>query len=195
MGDTMKLQISWFLGFGWVSIIALVFFGVAINLLTGPIVWLMYVPFLVVALYMTVRFRLFTMHPWRRVHGRAMLKFSGLAEKEYEAAKLAGRDYDVARPCRELLHAMFEQPGVETASLLNDAERKLYYKGLVKEFPEIFLKSFASSDPQTVFNQINKDIDASELGPDILIAKDVELKYSRKEAATYLQSLMLGTVR
>ncbi len=190
------MQISWFLGFGWVSILTLIVCGVAINLLSGSLAWFMYIPFLVVALYMTVRFRLFTMHPWRRVHSRVMLRYGKFATNEYDAAQSAGREFDIRKPCEGLLGEMFDSAQrAELAPLLDDVKRKAYFRELVAEFPDVFLKSFSSSDPKTILQHIDKDIEASELGPDVLIAKEIELRYSRKEAATYLQSLMLGTVR
>ncbi len=195
MEDKVDFRISWYLGFGWVSIVTVVMTGIGINLLHPPVSWLLYLPFLVVAIYMTVRFRLFTTHPWRRIHARAMLRFGQFAEKEYQTASQEGRAYDIRVPCRELLVVMFGPENDEAARLLTDAGRRGYYRELVRDFPEIFLKSFAAADPETVFAKINEDIESSELGPDILIARDIELKYSRKEAATYLQSLMLGTVR
>lgn len=195
MEKTVDLRIAWFMGFGWWSILTLIVCGIGINLLSGPIAWLLYVPFLVVALYMTVRFRLFTAHPWRRMHGRAMMYYSKFAAKEYESAKASGREYDISNPCKELLVTLFGKNDADAAKLLTDEGRKLYYKGLIKEHPETFLKSFKASSPDTVFKKIEKDIDSCELGPDVLIAKSIESRYSRKEAATYLQALMVGTVR
>ena len=189
------MQISWFFGFGWISVVTLILSGLAINLLSGSVSWFMYFPFLVIALYMTVRFRVYTMHPWRRVHSKAMLKFGKFAAREYDSAKVDNREYDIKIPCEELLNVMFEEDASKNIGLLNDQQRKAYYRELVAEFPEVFLKTFKSSDRKTILKNIEKDIETSELGPDILIAKEIELKYSRKEAATYLQSLMLGTVR
>jgi len=191
----VRLNFSWFFGFGWVSVLALVVTGIGINLLSGPVVWLLYIPFLVVAIYMTVRFRLYTMHPWRRVHSRAMLYYAKYAEREYNQSQKAGRDFAAAAPCQELARTMFEENDMDVAQLLTDEGRKRYYKALVREFPEIFLKSFTNENESVVLEKIDRDIDASQLGPDILIARELELKYSRKEAATYLQSLMLGAVR
>ncbi len=189
------MQIAWFCGFGWISVITLVLSGLAINLLSGMLATIMYIPFLVIALYMTVRFRVYTLHPWRRIHSRLMLQFGKYAEKEYDTAKAEGREYDIRKPCKELHCALFGEGEQTAVQLLEDEQRKDYYRKLVADFPEVFLKTFKSSNEKTIFKNINKDIDASELGPDILIARSIELKYSRKEAATYLQSLMLGTVR
>ena len=96
------MRISWYFGFGWLSIVTVVACAVGINRLGGPIAWALYVPFLVVALYMTVRFRLYNSEPWRRVHGRAMIDYGELAEQEYDAAKKEGREFDIKVPCRRL---------------------------------------------------------------------------------------------
>ncbi len=190
----MNLRISWILGFGWPTILIFIACGFGITQLRGPIVWVLYVPLLIVAVYMTVRFRLYSMHPWRRAHSRAMVQFGKFAEKEYDAAKREGREYDIAVPCRELAEWMFGQDDA-AARLLTEDGRKIYYKGLVKDFPRIFLKGFSLEREESVAGEIYRDIDASTLGPDILIARDIEARYSRQEAAAYLKSLMLGAVR
>ena len=190
----MDLRISWYMGFGWMSVVIVVLCGIGINLTRTPISWLLYLPFLVVALYMTVLFRLFTQHPWRRAHARAMLFYAKFAGQEHDAAKQEKRAYNTKTPCRQLCEELFGS-NHSALELLEDQPRKNYYQALVKDFPDIFLKSFAKEQPKTVFDKINEDIESSDLGPDILIARNIELRYSRKEAATYLQSLMLGTVR
>src|SRR5512147_1410564 len=96
------MRISWYFGFGWLSILTVVACGVGINLLTGPVTWALYAPFLLVALYMTVRFRLFNAQPWRRVHARSMITYAKLAEQEYDLAKKNGREFDIKVPCRAL---------------------------------------------------------------------------------------------
>jgi hypothetical protein len=189
------MRISWFFGFGWVSILAVVACGVGINLLSGPAVWVLYVPFLLVAMYMTTRFRLYTTQPWRRAHSRAMITFGKLAEAEYDAAKRENREYDIAVPCTGLAASLFGQHNPEVSDLLQDESRKKYYKELAREFPDVFLKGIASDRREAVLEGVCRDIDASKLGPDILIAKTIELKHSRSEAANYLHALLLGKVR
>ena len=190
----MDLRISWYMGFGWMSVVIVVLSGIGINVTHAPVSWLLYIPFLIVALYMTVRFRLFTQHPWRRAHAKAMLIYGRLAEEEHNLAKQEKRAYNIKNPCQKLCAELYGDD-LHAGELLNDQQRKAYYRKLVQDYPDIFLKSFATEKPQTVFAKINEDIESSELGPDILIARNIELRYSRKEAATYLQSLMLGTVR
>jgi hypothetical protein len=189
------MRISWFFGFGWASVLTAVACGVGINLLSGPVVWVLYVPFLLVALYMTVRFRLYSTQPWRRAHDRAMIAFGELAGTEYAAARRDEREYDIAVPCAGLVTRLFGKDDPEISGLLLEENRKKYYKELAREFPRVFLEGIGEERQKTVLGGIDRDIDASKLGPDILIAKAIELKHSRREAANYLRALMLGKVR
>jgi hypothetical protein len=189
------MRISWYLGFGWLSILTVVACAVGINRLGGPIAWALYVPFLVVALYMTVRFRLFNTQPWRRVHSRAMVTYAKLAGQEYDAAKKGGREFDIKVPCRGLAEHLFGRgPGDEIDALLGDG-RKRYYRDLVEAYPQAFLKGIGEDRRAAVLDGVRRDIDASELGPDIVIAKAIERRHDRREAANYLQALLLGRVR
>lgn len=189
------MRISWFLGFGWLSILTVVACGIAINRLNGPFVWVLYVPFLVVALYMTARFKLFNAQPWRRVHHRAMLTYAKLAGQEYDDAKLAGREYDIKVPCRELALQLFgTERASEIDSLLGDG-RKAYFKALVEAYPHVFVKGMAVQRHGAILQGVQRDIQASELGPDVVIARDIERKLGRLEAANYFQALLLGQVR
>jgi len=189
------MRISWFFGFGWTSILTVVASGIGINLLSGPVVWALYVPFLLVALYMTVRFRLYSTQPWRRIHSRAMIAFGDLAEAEYDAAKKEHREYDIHIPCAGLARHLFGEGGTDMSALLLDDNRKTYYKELAVEFPEVFLAGVTEEQRDTVLGGVDQDIDASKLGPDILIARAIEQKHSRAEAARYLHALLLGKVR
>lgn len=189
------MNIAWYLGFGWVSIAAVLACGAGINTLPSPMNWVLYVPFLIVAVHMTVRFRLFNSQPWRRVHARAMLTYGQLAEQEYDAAKKENREFDISSPCRALSNHLFgEHNREEIASLLGDG-RTRYYHELVECCPHIFLGGIAQDRREAVLDGIRKDIDVSHLGPDVLIAKTIEQKHGKPEAARYLQSLMLGRVR
>jgi hypothetical protein len=104
-------------------------------------------------------------------------------------------DLDVSVPCHALSLCLFGSEAGEVAPLLTDDVRKKYYKDLAKEFPQIFMKNYASKGQKAVLAEIDRDIDASQLGPDILIAKEIEVRHSREEAAIYLRSLLLGEVR
>ena len=189
------MRISWYLGFGWLSILAVVACAVGINRLSEPIAWVLYVPFLIVALYMTVRFRLFNTQPWRRVHGRAMITYARLAGQEYDAARKDSREFDIRVPCRGLAEHLFgRSPGDEIVALLGEG-RKRYYMDLVEAYPQAFLKGIGEDRAAAVLDGVRRDIEASELGPDICIARSIERKHSRLEAANYLQALLLGRVR
>lgn len=188
------MRIAWFFGFGWPSIATVALSGTGINLLKGPVAWVLYVPFLLIALYMTVRFKLYSTQPWRRVHSRAMIAYGKLAGQEYEAAKRESRDYDIMVPCRGLADQLFGHDNFEAAGLLLDDNRKKYYKELAREYPQAFLKGIGEERHEGVLEGVIQDIDVSKLGPDILIAKTIEVKHSRREAANYLHALLLGNV-
>ncbi len=189
------MRIAWYLGFGWLSIVTVVLCGIAINRLGGPIAWALYVPFLLAGLYMTVRFRLFRAEPWRRVHARAMITYGRLAGREYDAAKIEGRVFDIRIPCRgvagEVLAGRSDQ---EIEALLGDG-RKVYYNGLVDACPEVFVRGIPEERRGELIAGVHRDVAASELGPDVLIALAIERKHGRHEAARYLHALLLGRVR
>ena len=187
------MRIAWYFGFGWLSILTVVACGVAINRLSGPLAWLLYIPFLIVALYMTVRFRLFNAERWRRVHARAMIDYGKLAGREYDAAKKEGRGFDVLLPCRALAEQMLGR-GEALDDLLGEG-RKTYYRALAADYPQTFVQGVAEERHAAVLDGVRRDIDASELGPDIVIAKAIERAHDRREAANYLHALLLGRVR
>lgn len=189
------MRISWYFGFGWLSILTVAACAVGINRLGGPLAWALYVPFVMVALYMTVRFQLYNTQPWRRVHSRAMITYSRLAEQEYESAKREGREFDIRVPCRGLAaHLLGPSPAAEVDALLGDG-RKRYYADLVEAYPLVFLKGVSDDRHDAVLDGVRRDIEASDLGPDILIARAIEREHNRREAANYLQALLLGRVR
>lgn len=189
------MRIAWYFGFGWVSILTVVACGVGINLLTGPVTWVLYVPFLLVALYMTVRFRLFNAQPWRRVHARAMISYARLAGQEYDAAKEGGREFDIKAPCRALAAEQLSGTGTEEIEALLGDGRKAYYKEVVDAYPEVFLSGIREDRHAAALQGVRRDIEASELGPDVVIAKLIERKHDRREAANYLRALLMGRVR
>lgn len=193
--DAKAMRIAWYLGFGWLSILTVVACGIAINRSSGPMAWALYVPFLVVALYMTVRFRMFNSEPWRRVHARAMIAYAKLAGAEYDAAKRDGRPFDVGVPCRALAAQLFPNTTRdELDALLGDA-RKAYYNRLVDAYPQPFVAGVGEERRAAVLDGVRRDIAASVLGPDIVIAQAIERTHGPREAANYLQALLIGRVR
>jgi hypothetical protein len=189
------MRISWYLGFGWVSIVTVVSSGVGINLLNGWQHWLFYIPFLITAVYMSVRFRLFTTQLWRRVHYRAMIPYGKIAVKEYDAAKKENREFNIEIPCRELAELMFGQDQAQRMNLLGTDVRTKYYNGLVESYPQVFLEGIKPERHKNVLSGVYRDINACELGPDIVIAKEIELKHNQFEVARYLHAMLLGRVR
>ncbi len=189
------MRISWFLGFGWLSIATVILCGVGINMLGGWMAWVLYVPFVIVAIYMTVRFKLYNSELWRRVHGKAMISYARLASSEYDAAKSEIREFKVDVPCRGLAELLFSQEQLQEFLPLLKEGRKAYYNALVESYPHVFVEGLKPEKHASTIEGVHRDVDASQLGPDIFIAKALELKYNRLEAARYLHALLLGRVR
>lgn len=189
------MNISWFLGFGWLTIAGFIASGVAINLSEGWLRWVLYVPFLLLGLHMSIRFRSFSTQLWRRQHAKAMQSYGPLAEAEYAVAKKEGREFDVITPCRALAEQMFGQAKAKQFESLLGTGRKPYYNNLVDSYSQAFVGGVAPERRDTVLSGIRRDIEASPLGPDILVAKRIELEQGGLEAARYLQALLLGRVR
>ena len=189
------MRISCYLGFGWISIVALLACGVGINLTEGWVRWILYVPFLLLGLHMSIRFRSFSTQAWRRVHSQAMRRYGKLAVAEYAAAKKENRDFDIGIPCRALSVMMFGRAKAEAFSALLNGGRKAYYSALLESYPQVFVERVKAERHKLTLEGVRRDIEASQLGPDILIAKGIELKHNGLEAARYLQALLLGMVR
>lgn len=190
------LNISWYLGFGWVAILAFIGCGVAINLVDdGWLRWALYVPFVLLGVHMSIRLRSFNTQRWRRLHSRAMLSYAPLAADEYAAAQKEGREFDVRGPCRKLAQALFGPARAAEFEALLNGGRKAYYAALLEAYPEVFVEAVHAERRPAVLDGARQDIAASQLGPDIVIAKAIETKHNRLEAARYLHALLLGRVR
>jgi len=144
---------------------------------------------------MTVRLRLYNSQPWRRVHGRAMIAYARLAGAEYDAAKREGREFDVTVPCRALAAALSGAGTREDIDALLGDGRNAYYQGLVDACPAVFLEGVHDERHAEVLAGVRRDIGASDLGPDVFIAREIERRHGRAEAAEYLRALLLGRVR
>lgn len=189
------MRVAWYLGFGWAAMATLVASGVAINQMDGWARWAFYVPFLLAGLHMSIRFRSFSTQPWRRVHSRAMLSYGELATREYAAAKKENRDFDVSIPCQALAEQMFGQNRADEFGVLLGEKRKAYYNNLAASYPQVFVNGVKPERHGVVLEGVQRDIEASQLGPDIVIAKAIELGIGGLEAARYLHALLLGRVR
>lgn len=189
------MRIAWYLGFGWPSIAVVVALGAAIVQVRGTYAWLLYLPFLAVALYMTARLRLFNTQPWRRIHAKAMLAYAPLAGQAYDEARAQGRDYDARQACRQLgLHLFGADQAAEVDRLLGEG-RPAHFQRLVDTHPQVFVTGVAPERHAAVLEGIRTDIAASEPGPDVLIARQIEQQAGSLEAARYFHALLLGRVR
>lgn len=188
------MKFAWYLGFGWPSILVVVASGIAINTLSGNIVWLLYVPFIATAVNMTTRFKLFNRQPWRRVHAKTMMQYAPLAAQEFDASRSEKRDFDMRIPCRKLAESLFpERSGDEIDTMIGPA-RKAYFQQLVDSCAAVFVTGIAPERHQAVLEGIRRDIDASELGPDTVAIQLIERQLGQRAAADYFQARLLGRV-
>lgn len=192
------MNISGLLGFGWIPIAYAIVLGLGTYYATGWVGWMMYGCFTIIMLYMGFRYKNYCREPWRRAHYRGMRAYADLAVGELDLAKQENRNFDIVNPCRALAQALLsseQADGFITGDLLADAGRKTYYLELAINHQQVFLKNEKPEKYAIVMEGIRKDIDASELGPDIVIAKAIERLHGSEEAARYLLALLLGKVK
>lgn len=192
------MNISSFLGFGWIPIASAAALGFGTYYSTGWVRWMFYGCFAIMVLYMAKRYKTYSRQPWRRIHYRGMKIYANQAGREYDLAKKENREFEIIGPCRELAQKLFRQQkagGFVADGLLADTSRKAYFLELAKNHRQVFLENVKPEKHAAVLDGIRADLEASELGPDIVIAKAVEMSYGREEAARYLLALLLGQVK
>ena len=190
-------EASYYLGFGWIPLTSCLLLGFATYYYSdGWLHWVLYFLFVIMLAYMATKFRLYSREPWRRVHSRGVGVYKQVWQSEDERARKEGREFDAGR-----LYSEFAQNLSVTSedlqannggSLLDDPERKAYYYRLVEEYPVVFTQRIKPEFHAEAIERIKKDINVSELGPDIIIAVAIAKTYSRLEAARYLLALATG---
>ena len=188
------MKFAWYLGFGWPSIGVVVASGIGINTLSGPIVWLLYVPFIATAVHMSTRFKLFNRNPWRRVHAKAMARYAPLAAQAFDEARQNQHDFDIGIPCRKLAQALFPERSADEIEAMIGAARKSYFHQLLDNCAAVFVEGIAPERHQAVLDGIRRDIDNSALGPDAVVIQLIERQLGQRAAADYFQARLLGRV-
>lgn len=190
------MNIAWYLGFGWTAVAVCAAFGLASwYFATGWAHWLWYALFVITAAYMIIKGRLYWKEPWHRVNARGLSLYHKILARAAESAPQEGWEPDTAALCGELARELLgEQAGGELAGseLFADTGRKAYYRQLVETNPQLFTRRFQPEQRAGALQRIFQDIEASELGPDIVIAAAVEKKYGRLEATRYFLALVSG---
>lgn len=189
------MNIRWYCGFGWPAVAFCLAFGAASYYFTGWLHWVFYALFVIILAYMVAKGRLYWGEPWRRVHRQGMDIFRSLTKAEAAAAEREGRPLDMARVCGRLaerLQVPLTGWGPTGGDVLTDAARKAYYRELAETFPAMFTKAVATEKKEEALALVLKDIEASELGPDIAIAVAIEQRYGQLEAARFLLALASG---
>lgn len=185
----------WHLGFHWqLAIFSLLCGVVSYYYPEGWIHWLAYALFVISAIYMLTKFRLYKQEPWRRKHAQGMDIFARIARNELKAVKQEQRNINLPplyeQLAKELLH---EHYGVfSKGDLLTDSGRKRYYHRLVDTYPVIFLSKVKAEYHAQAMENIRKDIESSASGPDVVITIAIEKEYGEIEAARYLLAMACG---
>lgn len=184
------MNIAWYLGFGWKTIFLLLLLGAASYYVSeGWLYWVLYAGFALAAAYAVTRFRLYKREPWRRIHQHGVEILAKIVRNGSEIDKP-----DAHMLCGQLAEVLFSHNAESPipSELLTEAGRKSYYRELVEAYPVVFMQSIPKEKQAEAQASILKDIDASEFGPDIVIAVTIERRYGRLEASRYLLALASG---
>ena len=187
------MNIAWYLGFGWKTIIPLTMLGAASYYVAeGWLYWLLYAGFALVAAYAVTRFRLYKREPWRRIHQRGVEILANLIKAGADTGKP-----NADKLCGKLAEGLFSHNTEAAISddSLTDAGRKSYYRELVEAYPVVFMQDIPPEKQSVAQTSMIKDIEASEFGPDIVIAVAIEKMYGRLEAARYLLAMASGRIK
>lgn len=190
------MNFSWYLGFGWTAAFLCAAFGLAsYYFATGWIHWLFYTLFVITAAYIIIKARLYWKEPWHRINARGLSLFYNIVDRQAATASKENWEPNTVELCGELARQLLgETAGGELAKseLFADAGRKEYYRQLVETNSQMFTKKVRPQQRAEALNRIYQDIEASELGPDIVIAVAVEKKYGRLEVTRYFLALISG---
>ena len=187
------MHIAWYLGFGWRAIALFVLFGaLSYRFAEGGVHWLLYSLFALVAAFMATNLRLYWREPWRRIHRKGMGTFIALLQREN---RLAERDFPLLylQMGKSLLGAA--GPAVLEQGLLTEAGMRAYYRQLVADFPAVFTHGLPEDRHEQALLNMKQDIDATEVGPEVVVAVAIERRYGPREAARYLLALARGLTR
>lgn len=189
------MNFSWYLGFGWKTILLILALGIAIRKVKeGWEYWLLYTLLALIGAYALTRFRLYKREPWRRIHHRS---FEIISEFVKSNANNTDGKRDPKLLAKMLAEALLgeHEDAVLNSGILTDTGRKEYYQKLVEDFPIVFTQNIPPEKQAEAKCNILKDIEASEFGPDIVIAAVAEKQYGRLEAARYLLALASGYIK
>ena len=73
-------------------------------------------------------------------------------------------------------------------------QRKVYYRRLLDACEPVFLSGVADDRHAAVLAGIQNDIEASALGPDVVVVQTIEQQLGMLSAAHYFQARLLGRV-
>ena len=165
--------------------------GLAALLVSGALRWAALGIVALAGAYAFYRYRTWNGRGWRRVHFRAMLAYSGIAARERDAARQAGRAFDTVSACTQLgLLLCGEDNGAAVDVMLSELSRAegAYLAGLVERHAGEVLRGA----PIDLRRDIIARLRGVRLGPQLVIASVIENAFGGAEAAAYAVALASG---
>ncbi|TMW71162.1 hypothetical protein [Alteribacter natronophilus] len=183
------MNISWVLGFGWISL--LFWFGLlAVSLVTeGIISYIFWFLFLIWSFILIARFYNFNGKPWRRVHFRGMRLYSGALGKEYSKSKEEDREISIFNCCK--LFAANLGGGhpekYESYVMELDETKGTYFASIVEKTRNDVFEDLSNQSVEELCEHLRIN---TKLGPHIILAKIIEEKYGVHEVGQYIAAIL-----
>ncbi len=187
----MASDLRWRTGFGWEPVVVLGCAAVAAVVSAGAFRWLALGLAAGAAAYAFYRYRKWNGRPWRQIHFRAMLAYSGILGREQAVAREAGRPLDVRHTCSALgLLLCGEEKRGAVEAMLADLDRYegAFLAGLVERHAAEVLPGASAELRRAVTARLR----AMRFGPELVIASVIENIHGGAEAARYAVAVAAG---
>jgi hypothetical protein len=187
----MASDLEWRTGFGWGAVSLLLCSGLASLFFTGAVRWFALGIAGLASTYLVYQYRRWNGRGWRQVHFRAMLAYSGIAGREHDVARQAGREFDLHSACSQLALLLCGEPNRSAVeAILSDLAKQqgAFLAGLVERHASEVLPGA----PLELRRDIVSRLRGVRLGPQLVIASVIENTFGGPEAARYAVALATG---
>ena len=179
------------MGFGPGPVVILVCAGAAAALSVGLARWLAIGVMLLAGVYAGYRYRRWNAQGWRQVHFRAMLAYSGIAQREQAIGRKSGQEFDLQRACSKLgLLLCGDDNHAAVDAMLADLRRYegAFLVGLVERHGAEVIPGARVE----LLRELTPRLRAVRFGPTLVIASVIENIYGGPEAARYAIAVATG---
>lgn len=187
----MASDLKWRFGFGWGTVFV---FAIGLLLLfgtDGPMRILGAVIALASGGYGISQYRKWNSSPWRQVHFRGMMLYSGIAGRHAERASAGDRPYDQLAACRELALTVVgpgKEANVDAMIEVLAQEQGRYLASLLRPRTGVLFKDL---DPLRR-DKILAEVEQLEFGPQLVLCNIIENTYGVEQAAHYAFAICSG---